>query len=72
MRTRTAPSRTNRADVLDQHLLELGADPIFGPQVELPMVMGMLALPDARVAEAVVDKLRGAARCPVSRWTALR
>ncbi len=53
---------TNRADVLDEHLLELGADPIFGPQVELPTVMGMLALPDRGVAEAMLDKLRAAGR----------
>ena len=53
---------TNRADVLDEHLQELGADPIFGPQVELPMVLGMLALPDQGVAEAMVEKLRRAGR----------
>ena len=53
---------THRADVLEHRLLELGADPVFGPQVDLPLVVGMLALPDADVAEALVEKLRGAGR----------
>jgi uncharacterized protein (DUF885 family) len=53
---------TNRADVLDARLTELGADPIFGPQVSMPILMGMLALPDAEVAEALVDKFRGLGR----------
>ena len=51
-----------RADVLDARLTELGADPIFGPQVSVPILMGMLALPDADVADALVDKLRGLGR----------
>ena len=53
---------TTRADVLASRLTELGADPIFGPQVSMPILMGMLALPDAQVAEALVDKLRGMGR----------
>ena len=53
---------TNRADVLATRLSEMAADPIFGPQVSMPLVMGMLALPDADVAEALVDKLRGMGR----------
>ena len=53
---------TNRADVLEARLTELAADPIFGPQVSGPIVMGMLAFPDAAVAEALVDKLRGIGR----------
>ena len=53
---------TTRADVLDARLTELAADPIFGPQVGVPILMGMLALPDADVAEALVDKLRGLGR----------
>jgi uncharacterized protein (DUF885 family) len=53
---------TTRADLLAIRLPELGADPIFGPQVEVPIVVDMLSLPDATVAEALVDKLRGAGR----------
>jgi uncharacterized protein (DUF885 family) len=52
----------NRIDLLEQRLAELAADPIFGPQEELPIVMGMLAFPEAAVAEALVDKLRGVGR----------
>ena len=40
----------------------MAADPIFGPQVSVPILMGMLALPDADVADALVDKLRGLGR----------
>ncbi|MCW2760472.1 MAG: hypothetical protein JWR85_673 [Marmoricola sp.] len=51
-----------RADVLAARLRELAADPIFGEQVSMPILMGMLALPDADVAEALVDKFRGMGR----------
>ena len=53
---------TATADRLQTRLAELHADPIFGPQVELPIIAPMLSLPDATVAEALVDKLHGAAR----------
>ena len=53
---------TTRADVLAVRLAELAVNPIFGPQVGVPILMGMLALPDADVAEALVDKLRGLGR----------
>ena len=53
---------TARADLTEQRLVELAADPIFGVQVEMPILMGMLALPTAEVAEALVDKLRGLGR----------
>lgn len=53
---------TTRADVLAARLSEIAADPIFGPQVTMPLLMGMLALPDAEVAEALVEKLRGLGR----------
>ncbi|MFB9313146.1 DUF885 domain-containing protein [Nocardioides plantarum] len=53
---------TGTADRLQTRLAELHADPIFGPQVELPIITPMLSLPDATVAEALVDKLHGAAR----------
>ena len=57
-----ATDATATADVLEQRLAEISADPIFGPQVSMPIVLGMLALPDERVAEAMVDKLRGLGR----------
>ncbi len=50
------------ADRLETRLAELGADPVFGVQIGVPIVVGMLALPDAAVADALVDKLRGIAR----------
>ena len=53
---------TTRADVTQARFKELAADPIFGEQVSLPILMGMLALPDADVAEALVEKFRGIGR----------
>jgi len=53
---------TSRAALSRQRLAEFAADPIFGIQVDMPIVMGMLALPTAEVAEALVDKLRGLGR----------
>jgi uncharacterized protein (DUF885 family) len=53
---------TSRATLSRQRLAEFAADPIFGIQVDMPIVMGMLALPTAEVAEALVDKLRGLGR----------
>jgi uncharacterized protein (DUF885 family) len=57
-----AADATARADLLETRLGEANADPIFGPQVSLPIVVGMLALPDAEVAEAMVEKFRGVGR----------
>ena len=51
-----------RADLLETRLAELAADPIFGPQQQVPVVVGMLALPDADVAEKLVDTYRGLGR----------
>lgn len=53
---------TAQADVLEVRLPEIGVDPIFGPQVVVPIVVGMLSLPDETVADALLGKLRGAAR----------
>lgn len=53
---------TASADLLKTRPAELAADPVFGPQTSVPIVLGMLALPDAEVAEATGDKLRGVAR----------
>jgi uncharacterized protein (DUF885 family) len=52
----------NRADLLELRLSEIAADPIFGDQVSVPIVVGMLALPTPEVAEAMVEKLRGLGR----------
>jgi uncharacterized protein (DUF885 family) len=57
-----ASDATTSADLQEARLKELAADPIFGEQVSMPIVMGMLALPDADVAEALVEKFRGLGR----------
>jgi uncharacterized protein (DUF885 family) len=51
---------TSRADLLDARLAEVSADPIFGPQDALPLILGMLTLPDAAVADVMPDVLAGA------------
>jgi uncharacterized protein (DUF885 family) len=53
---------TSRIGMSEQRFTEFAADPIFGIQVGTPIVFGMLALPTAEVAEALVDKLRGLGR----------
>jgi len=53
----------SRADLMEARLNELGADPIFGLQVSMPIIVGMLALPDPDVAEALVEKFRAVGRC---------
>jgi len=45
-----------RADLLEARLREHAADPIFGAQAELALIAGMLGVPDAGVAEAMLDK----------------
>ncbi len=50
---------TSGADLLEARLMELGADPIFGEQTSLPLVLGMLNLPTAEVAEAMVETFDG-------------
>ena len=52
----------SRSTLLEQRLAEIGVDPIFGPQVTMPLLAGMLALPTAEVAEALVDKYAGVGR----------
>jgi uncharacterized protein (DUF885 family) len=47
---------TSTADLLDADLVELSADPIFGPQVDIPITVSLMAVPDAEVAEAMVEK----------------
>ena len=61
-RTVLAAHATARSDVLAARFTELAADPIFGPQVSMPILMGMLALPDVDVADALVEKFAGMGR----------
>ncbi|MEO7352564.1 MAG: DUF885 domain-containing protein [Marmoricola sp.] len=57
-----ASGATTRADLLEARLTELAPDPIFGQQVSMPIVVAMLALPCADVAEALVEKFSGLGR----------
>jgi uncharacterized protein (DUF885 family) len=50
---------TTRSDLAEARLRELGADPIFGEQTSMPVVLGMLAVPTPEVADAMVSKLGG-------------
>jgi len=45
--------------MLEARFAEFAADPLFGPQTELPLVIGMLSIPDAEVADAMVEKFHG-------------
>ena len=51
---------TAGADLLEARLAEVSADPIFGLQDSLPLILGMLTVPDADVADAMPDVLAGA------------
>ena len=53
---------STRADLLEARLAEVSVNPIFGPQDALPLILGMLRLPDAAVADAMPDMLAGAGR----------
>ena len=48
---------TSEAEVRATRLAEIGVDPINGRQVEFPLLLGTLSVPDADVADAVVAKL---------------
>jgi uncharacterized protein (DUF885 family) len=61
-RAMVALDATAWADNLEGRTEEFGADPIFGEQAGLPVVIPMLALPTVDVAEAMVDKYRGIAK----------
>ena len=50
------------ADILDARFEEFGVDPIFGLQAGLPVQMPKFPIPDAAVAEAMLDKVRGMAQ----------
>jgi uncharacterized protein (DUF885 family) len=47
-----------RADLLEARFRTFAADPVSGPQIQLPLIIGMLSLPSADVAEAMVAKFR--------------
>jgi uncharacterized protein (DUF885 family) len=48
----------SRADVLEARFRTHAADPIFGAQTQLPLIIGMLTIPTPDVAEAMVAKFR--------------
>jgi uncharacterized protein (DUF885 family) len=48
-----------RADMLEARFRTFAPDPIFGQQAQLPLIVGMLMMPTADVAEAMVAKFRG-------------
>ncbi len=54
---------TTRVGMIEGRFREFAADPIFGDQVSLPLVVGMLAVPTAEVADAMVEKYRA-----IGRW----
>jgi uncharacterized protein (DUF885 family) len=47
-----------RADLLEARLRTFAADPVSGPQIQLPLIIGMLSMPSPDVAEAMVAKFR--------------
>jgi uncharacterized protein (DUF885 family) len=51
-----ANDATTRADVLESRFRTHAADPIFGVQTALPLIVGMLTMPTFEVAEAMVAK----------------
>lgn len=53
---------TARAALLESRLRTLSADPLFGPQATLPLVAAMLNIPDADVADAMVEKFHAVGR----------
>ncbi len=50
------------ADILDARFEEFGVDPIFGQQAGLPVRTPKFPIPNADVAEAMIEKTRGIAR----------
>ena len=57
-----ASSARSLADYTEARLTELAADPIHGPQVTLGLVMGLLAVPDRAVADAMPAKVEAIGR----------
>src|SRR5262249_11024277 len=52
-------SATSHADLLDTPLLCRNADPVHGLHATLPLLMGLLGVPDQTVADAMPAKLDG-------------
>jgi len=52
-----AASAIANADLVEAPLTGLAANPVSGPQVQLPLVLGLLSVPDATVAEQMPAKL---------------
>src|SRR5690349_23486180 len=57
-----ANDAATRADLREARLLTFAADPLFGPQATLPLVVGMLMMPTPDVADAMVEKFHGIGR----------
>ncbi len=55
-------SARSNADRIEARLTERAADPVHGPQKTLALVMGLLAVPDQGVADAMVTKYDGIGR----------
>jgi uncharacterized protein (DUF885 family) len=51
-----------QADLIEARLTTHAADPVFGPQTQLPVVVAMLMMPTPEVAEAMVAKFHGIGR----------
>lgn len=51
-----------RADMAEARFKEHAADPLFGVQEELPIVLGLLGVPDQDVADAMLEKAKGIGR----------
>ena len=51
-----ASDAATRADMLEARFRTFAPDPIFGQQAQLPLIVGMLMMPTAKVAEAMVAK----------------
>jgi uncharacterized protein (DUF885 family) len=51
-----------RADLIEARFATHAADPIFGHQTQLPVVIGMLGMPTPDVADAMVAKFHGIGR----------
>jgi uncharacterized protein (DUF885 family) len=50
---------TGEADLAESRTEEFSVNPVFGPQVNLPLTVANLAMPTAEVAEAMVRKFHG-------------
>lgn len=50
---------TSTADIAECRTAEFAVNPVFGPQVDLPLTVANLAIPDADVAEAMISKYHG-------------